>query len=74
MKTLDDGNDDNTYDDNISTSSAELSASMSTGCFAPTGCGGREGHQILTGAGNILNKEEWRFEKGELQYGGWACC
>jgi hypothetical protein len=52
------------YNDNGTASSAALSASMSTRCGASSGCEGGDGHQILSGAGNILNKQERRFDNG----------
>jgi hypothetical protein len=63
VKILHDENYD-TYDDNGNASSAALSASMSTRCGASSGCGGGKSHQILRVAGNILNKQERRFDNG----------
>jgi hypothetical protein len=62
VKILHDDNDD-TYDDNGSASSAVLSASVSTRCGASAGWDG-DIHQILRGAGNILNKQERTSDKG----------
>ena len=52
------------YHDNWSKSSAILSVSMSTRCGASSGCGARDGDQILRVAGNILNKDQGTSGKG----------
>jgi hypothetical protein len=61
MKIID---DDDNYDDNGSESSAVLSASVSIGCGASSGCNVEGGHQIWRVAGIILNKEQRTSDKG----------
>ena len=60
-KIIDVEDDDN--DENCGVSSAVLSASMSSFYDASTGCDGRDGHQILRVAGNILNKQQRTSDK-----------
>jgi hypothetical protein len=63
VKILDEDNDD-TYDDNGTASSAVLSASVSTRCGGSSGCEEGKSHQILKIVGNILNKEQRTSDKG----------
>jgi len=55
--------DDDNYYDNGSASSAVLRTSMSTRCGASLSCEGRDGHQILRVACNLLHEQQRTSDK-----------
>ena len=71
---LDDVDDDDNDDDNCGVSLVVQNVSMSSLCGASSGCDGGDGHQRLSAACNVLNKQKRNPERGVFQLGRWTSC